>query len=106
MFYGYRSAKYPVTAKVWLKLEAAERAAGIRSSPHDADLKSDETADPEAKVNEYQTGYKKNLTVEERLSAVEAENAALREGLAEIFERLRPLVSGPRLKKGHQEGPP
>ncbi len=29
MFHAYRSGKYPISAKAWAKLEAAERAAGI-----------------------------------------------------------------------------
>lgn len=33
MLYGYRSGKYPITAKAWRKLEAAERAAGITAEP-------------------------------------------------------------------------
>jgi hypothetical protein len=34
MLFGYRSGKYPISAKAWRKLEAAERAAGIGVAEH------------------------------------------------------------------------
>lgn len=37
MFHAYRSGKYPISPKVWRKLEAAERSAGIEVKNPDAD---------------------------------------------------------------------
>lgn len=34
MLFGYRTGKYPISAKAWRKLEAAERSAGIYVEPH------------------------------------------------------------------------
>lgn len=44
MFHAYRSGKYPISAKAWRKLEAAERKAGIRPG----EAKAEAAPDPPA----------------------------------------------------------
>ena len=105
MFYGYRTAKYPVTAKVWLKLEAAERAAGIGVKRVEEALEHEGNAECAGKLNDSPPPYGKNLSIEERLEALEAENAMLKSGLAEVFEALRPMFSESRPKKYSSEEP-
>lgn len=55
MFHAYRSGKYPISAKAWRKLEAAERKAGIRPGEAKAEaaaaaLANNPPADPSARA--------------------------------------------------------
>ena len=82
MFYGYRSGKYPISAKVLRKLEAAEKAAGIGP-------KEDSPAPPFA-----ETSAKPNLSMtdEELFPSTTAEEwVSIRAQLSEYAQKLRRL---------------
>lgn len=67
MFYGYRTAKYPVTAKVWNKLEAAERAAGVSNDQNTSGHALDVNANKQAKVKDFAATYGKEVMAENEL---------------------------------------
>lgn len=104
-YHAYRSGKQPISEKAWRKLEAAERAAGIGVKRIEEAPEIMGNAECAGKLNDSPPPYGKNLSIEERLEALEAENAMLKSGLAEVFEALRPIFSESRPKKYSSEEP-
>jgi hypothetical protein len=88
MLYGYRSGKYPVTAKAWAALERAERSAGIMLEPPAAQV-------PPA-GNEVRSSDPKELPAAAGEKSAGGEPGILERQLAEKdrqIERLLGLVS-------------
>lgn len=93
MFYGYRSAKYPVTAKVAAKLEAAERAAGI-SPGVGAEVPADARIEESSTFPKYaEAAAEKNL--QRRVERLEVETAELRGRIAGLTELIAAQLRSP-----------
>lgn len=84
MLFAYRTGKSRITAKVWLKLEAAERAAGIGSAPA-ATTHFHEDPPGGFVVSEGEVKYRvegKPKIYSSRLEEITAQVAAIQEELA------------------------
>ena len=101
MLNGYRSGDYPITEKAWLKLEKAERAAGISKTPQDSEILDDRAQEESgnyetAQIIENQeiTSNGEEFTIKDisiRLGRMEILNQEMFEMMKQFSEKINSL---------------
>jgi hypothetical protein len=91
MFYAYRTGKYPISAKAWKKLEAAERSAGIGALKSENAKSSGNLKDSGAGVSSHVVNSEPSMVGEDptpyRFTSKSPEQKSA-VGLGNYFERL------------------
>lgn len=90
--YGYRSGKYPVTAKALRKLREAEATAGIIPSATDCE---NSNAESSPNLKESPGVYKRGPDLEGRIAAIEIDIRLIKEMMATLLAASRPPPDPP-----------
>ena len=94
MLFAYRSGKSEPTLKVFRKLEAAERAAGVQNGTDPGSNGPAGIANNSGTPKETPGGLEKEKSAGDRLEKLEAEVGELREELAGLYELLAGRARG------------